>query len=270
VSPALILVRPEREPREIKDLALRAREAALALDTSTMIKTFRTSRGTVVGEAWHRPVQFLQPNDARELYRLVHRWRVLVLSFTSVYVRRDPSRQPAERRAALELGTFVEHKAQFWLVRGRPGLQLAVAGLACTATCGCDGDDDPRYLPLHAFSVDRPWGTLSDQHGRDAFEDLHGPARSRVDADKKRWTRADRGAYHGREALTIAGRDLPRGMHWDVTSERGLGRLTTANEVWRLPRGPRGHINVYPDAYVRPKAGSSARRVWPVGNRGRP
>jgi len=47
-------------------------------------------------------------------------------------------------------------------------------------------------------------------------------------------------------------------MHWDVT---GSGRLTTANEVWKLRRVS-DHLNIYPDGYVRNN--SAARRVWRV------
>jgi hypothetical protein len=112
------------------------------------------------------------------------------------------------------------------------------------------------------FRVDQDWTALSEEHGRDAFHARHGPARSRLDGDTKRWARADHGAYHGRERLTVAGLELLAGMHWDVTNERGRAQLTTANEIWTVPRGPRGYVNVYPDAYVRPGVRSTARRVW--------
>lgn len=267
LRPALVLVRPERESSEVRDLVAKAHETAERVDIPP-IKTFRARRGSVVGEHWQRPVQFLEPTDAREIYRLVHRWRTLVLSFTRVYVRRNPSRQPAERRAALELATYVEHKAGFELIRSQATLQAAIRDFKDSAGgVSCAGENDPRCLPLHVFSVDRDWSVLSEQHGRNAFEELHGPARSRVDSDSKRWARADRGAYHGRDKLTVAGFELPAGMHWDVTSERGRTQITTANEIWTLPRGARGYVNVYPDAYVRPGTRSAARRTWPANRR---
>lgn len=252
---------------EIRDLVARAHRAARDADIQR-IKTFRGKRALVIGEPWHGPVQFLEPTDAHELYRLVHRWRVLLLSFTSIYVRKDPRRQPVERRAALELGTFVEHKAEFELVRSRAALEAVFEGFHNVGSgLSCTGDDDPRCLPLHVFSVDRVWSALSEQHGRDVFADLHGPARSRVDRDKKRWARAGRRAYHGGDALTVSGQDLLPGMHWDVTTERGPVQLATSSQVWEVPRGAQGYVNVYPDAYVRSTNRSRARRVWPAKKR---
>ena len=255
-----MLIRPERESAEVAELVVRARQTAE--QTRLPIKTFRARRESVVGEPWQRPVEFLEPIDARKLYRRLHRSRVLVLTFTRVYVRRDPSRQPVVRRAALELGTFVEHKAAFELIRSKKALDAILIDFRAVGnTLRCTGEDDPRCLPLHAFSVDRNWSVLSEQVGRDAFAKLYGPARSRVDGARKRWTRADRGAYHGGEALVVAGNELMPGMHWDVTSERRLTRLTTSDEIWKVPHETRGHLNVFPDAYVKP--GQGARRVWP-------
>lgn len=263
VPSALVLVRSARESAETVDLVKRARGAAAAVELP-LIKAFRATRGTVAGERWHGPVQFLDPNAARDLYNLAHRWRLLVLSFARIYVRRDPSRQPVVRRAALDLGTFVLHKAEFELVRDRPALErLIPAFVQNRGSLSCTGEDDPRCLPLHVFSVSEEWSGLRNQSGRDAFADLYGPARSRVDAERKRWARADRRAYHGADELTIAGHDLSPGMHWDVTSERGRARLTTAHEVWEVPPGSAGYVNVYPDAYVRSAKRSKARRVWP-------
>lgn len=262
-SLGLILVRPTREPADVADRAASARKSAERLGLP-LVKTFRARRGPVVGEAWHGPVQFLEPEDARELYRRLHRRHVLVLSFTSVFVRMNPRLHPLTRRAALELGKFVEHKAEFDLIRDAATANRVIGHFtAGKSRLSCTGEDDPRCLPLHVFRVDQDWAALSEQDGRDAFQARHGPARSRVDGDSKRWARADRGAYHGQERLTVAGVDLLAGMHWDVTSERGRAQLATADEIWTVPRGPRGYINVYPDAYVRQGARSTARRVWP-------
>lgn len=260
----LVLVRPGRESTEIKRLAATARQEA-ERDAIPLLKTFRSQRGAVVGEWFHGPVEFLEPKDAHELYQRTHHSRVLVLTFTRVYVRRDPSRDPVVRRAALELGEFVEHKAESSLVRSETGLAETIQRFSTAAYRAFAGEDDPRCLPLHVFAVDRIWSALSEQDGRDAFSKLHGGPRSRVDTERKRWTRANRAEYHGVERLTIAGHDLPPGMHWDVTSERRPARLTTSKEVWEVPATSRGHVNVYPDAYVRP--GSEARRIWPTRQR---
>lgn len=258
---ALLLVRPEKESKEVAALAAEARASAKQAGLP-LIKTYRARKGSVVGERWLPPVEFLAPSDARTLYRSLHQWRLLVLTFTAIYVRRDPSRQPVERRAALDLETFVEHKAAFHLVRAKGDIGPAVAQFCgLQSSLSCEGEDDPRCLPLHVFSVDQRWSSLSNRSGREDFARTYGAASSRLDRSRKRWTRAQRGAYHGSELLVVANHELPRGMHWDVTSERGTARLLTSDEIWKVPDATRGHINIFPDAYV--KKGRGARRVWP-------
>jgi hypothetical protein len=44
-----------------------------------------------------------------------------------------------------------------------------------------------------------------------------------------------------------------------VTPERTATRVCTAHEVWSVEA--HGHMNIYPDAYVRETQG--ARRKWP-------
>jgi hypothetical protein len=110
--------------------------------------------------------------------------------------------------------------------------------------------------------VSRPWPELEHAHGRAQFDTKYGLGRSRCDEADKRWDRAHRTAYHGTEALAIAGHQLAQGMHWDVGAHRRGARLTTATEVWKVGAG-RAYVNVYPDAYVRKTRRSTARRVWP-------
>jgi hypothetical protein len=262
-----VLIRPEPESRQVADLATRTRDVVERLDMHH-VKTFRASRGAVVGEPWQPPVQFLDPTDAHQLYGLLHRWRLMVVCFTSVFVRKNPRRQPAVRRSALELRSFVEHKADFALIRSGNSIASVIEAFRNERRLSCEGEDDPRCLPLHVFALDKEWSNLGDKSGRDAFNEHHGPPRSRLDSDDRRWSRAARSAYHGRDKLTVASCDLTPGMHWDVASERGRAQLMTAHEIWELPRGSRGYLNVYPDAYVRPGARSRARRIWPTKHEG--
>lgn len=262
----LVLVRPEGERNGVARLADDVAKAATRTGLP-VLKVLRATQAQVAGEPWNRPAQFLKPEDARLLYRLVHRQRVLVVSFSSVYVRRDPSRDPIVRRAALELATFVEHKATHEFVRDPASAERYINEFAADRGIECGGENDPRCLPLHVFSVDRIWSALREANGRDDFVREHGPPSSRVDTEEKRWSRADRRAYHGSLALVVAGQQLTRGMHWDVTGERKAARLTTSHEVWQIPRMRQAYLNVYPDAYVRP--GPPARRVWPQ-RKGRP
>jgi hypothetical protein len=266
VDPGVVLVLPERESADVRRLSSCVRKKASSSGVD-VVKTFRAKRGSVAGEAWKRPVQFLAPRDAYQLYKRLHRERLLVISFTTVFIRRDPSRDPAVRKEALTLSTFVDHKAHFELVRGEssidPTFDRFAASLAETV---CEGEDDPRCLPLHVFTTDRLWPQLRDQAGRRAFRKRYGPPRERNDDRGRRWARAERGAFHGRDILVIAGCELAAGIHWDVSGGRGAAdRLTTANEVWKL--GRQGYINVYPDAYVHATDRSTARRVWTEGRR---
>lgn len=225
------------------------------------VKTYRAKSAQVAGEPWHGRVEFLEPPDAEQLYRLTHRDRVLVLGFGAIYVRRDPSRQPVVRRAALTLDTFVAHKADYTLVRHDGGVRRALDEfIAAEGRINCAGDDDPRCLPLHIFAVDRDWASLETSRGRAAFDSRHGGPRSRLDSASARWDRADRRAFHGTPILTVAGRALAPGMHWDVASDRRRVRLYTTKVIWEIARD-RGYLNVYPDGYVRP--GGGVRRVWP-------
>lgn len=255
-----MLVLPERASHDVQRLAALMRDAASASGLNE-VKTFRARRGAVAGERWRSPVEFLAPDDAHQLYKLLHRHRTLVACFTTVFVRRDPSRHPAVRKEALDLATYVDHKAEFVLVRGDSSVAPALDRFArWSETTSCQGEDDPRCLPLHVFATDRPWPELREAAGREAFSASYGSGRSRTDDRGRRWERAQRAAYHGREALEIAGCALAAGMHWDVSGGRGTGRLTTAREVWKLKE--RGFVNVYPDAHVRATRTSRARRVW--------
>lgn len=256
----MVLVLPERDGEDIQRLvkAVRRKAGSAGLRVS---KTFRAARVPVVGEPWTRPVEFLSVGDAHQLYKRLHREKVLVLTFTTVFVRRDPSRNPVVRREALRLDAFVAHKALFRLVRGDTSVDSALDRfLASSGSVSCTGEDDPRALPLHVFAVDRPWPDLATDSGRTEFGNRYGLPRARTDERGTRWDRAARGAYHGREQLDVAGYRLPTGMHWDVSAGRGSGRLTTSNEVWKL-KG-RSYVNVHPDAHVLPGRGPKARRVW--------
>lgn len=260
-DPGVVLVLPERESPEVKGLArnVRTRANASGLD---VVKTFRAKRGSVAGEEWVGPVQFLTPGDAHQLYKRVHRERLLVVAFTTIFVRRDPSRDPAVRREALELSSFVEHKAVYELVRGVPSVSEAFDRFAALrAKVACDGEGDARCLPLHVFTTDRLWPELVDDEGRRKFRRRHGGPREWTDDRDRLWARAERRAFHGREVLEIMGCQLGAGMHWDVSMGRGsASRVTTANEVWKLAK--RGYVNVYPDGHIRVTDQAGAQRVW--------
>jgi hypothetical protein len=125
----------------------------------------------------------------------------------------------------------------------------------------CEGQDDPRALPLHTFDADGPCPALAEEAGRKSFASRYGTGRLRVDQSGREWARAT--ALHGWEAVTVAGCQLRPGFHWDVGYRRGSGTLLCANAVWRLPR--RGYANVYPDGGVRGGTTDvpSIKKIWP-------
>lgn len=259
--PRVFAVVPERTSTQIDELLVAVR--VLAAERNWSVRVRRTESVRVAGEGWERRAELLRPKDAAGLYRELHRTPTLVLAFAAAMVRRDPSRDPPVRRAALRLEEFVAYKAPFALLRGHDDPPRIFAEFETWLDeVHCDGDADPRVLPLHVFSVGPRRPDLADSGGAAEFREQYGPASSRRDAAGIDWRRADPRALHGGEALDVAGRSLPAGFHWDVSRRRGSIRLTTAEEVWKLA-GRGAYLNVYPDAHVRPPKDRRVRRVWP-------
>jgi hypothetical protein len=111
------------------------------------------------------------------------------------------------------------------------------------ATIACAGDDDPRVLPLHAFSTDEDWPDLESDAAVAAFRKRYGRPRSRTDASGRTWNKPYGGGMHGWGTATVAGCTLSRGMHWDVDQE-GRGKFLAPHEVWEFGAG--AHLNVGP------------------------
>jgi hypothetical protein len=256
----IFAILPERSSPQIDEMLSAARILTEERDWPLSVR--RTKRVRVVGEGWERGVQLLSPTDASGLYRQIHRTPTLVLTFATVMVRRDPSRDPPVRRAALRLEQFVAYKAFFCLLRGHGDLARTVSGFdAWREAVHCDGEDDPRVLPLHTFALGPRQPDLDTAEGARIFRAQHGNASARTDDQGVLWGRAEHGARHGGGALTVAGRTLPNGFHWDVSRRRGSVRLLTAGEVWKLS-GRHAYVNVYPDAHVRAPGMRQVRRVW--------
>jgi len=167
--------------------------------------------------------------------------------------------------ASLELEHFVAYKARYGLVRDAADVERHLSGFeAWCGTHACDGQDDPRILPLHVFETDKPWLTLADAGTARAFGSRYGPPSSRRDDGGKCWDRAL--ARHGGPQLAVAGCPLPVGTHWDVRiaeQRTSVATICTADGVWEM-RGPGAYVNVYPDSGLRKtKRASGVRKVWP-------
>lgn len=210
------------------------------------VPTIRTREG--------RPVPLVARDFAAGLYPRVHRSRVATL-----VVGRDPRvpLHPSEDEA-LRLGRhvplrrFVEYKSCWIRIPNDPTNDSWVGEFAgWSERVECENDRDPRCLPFHVFSGDGSDLQVADR--RRAFDERYGSGADRVDEKNSRWI-LNPHDYHGMESLHVAGCELRKGCHWDVTAEDW--RISTPVGLWLVD----GHVNIYPDAYVRARS-SSVRRV---------
>ena len=113
---------------------------------------------------------------------------------------------------------------------------------------GCEDVHDPRCLPFHVFKSRHT--ELGTPEQRRRFGEVHGAGGRRRDHKGLMWC-LDPAAFHGRDTLHVAGCELPRGFHWDVSADGGDSpTVTTPTERWKICRKS-GYVNVYPDGHVR-------------------
>ena len=192
-----------------------------------------------------RPLQFLSGEDAVNLYRRSHRFRVGVLFTGRPAVLPRPGKARRSEKT-IALAAFVRYKAYVARLPVNP---------ACISSCldsyeswcrdtGCENGSDPRCLPFHVFQSGH---TELDSSGeRRRFNEIHGPGARRRDDRGLSW-RLGAGPFHGREELYVAGHTLPPGFHWDVSVQRDAKTITTPTERWQVSR----YINIAPDAHLR-------------------
>jgi hypothetical protein len=194
--------------------------------------------------------------DAGELYRRLHVARVGVLWFGSVSVCFDPTVKERLREKVLcGLEDFVRHKSFCQnLSVERPTEWLSQFEQWCDAV-ECEGEHDPRCLPLHVFKANRMRLELALE--RELFASHYGTGSVRVDAERMEWRLSPRD-FHGQGVAQIAGYELRRGFHWDVCPLSGRPtKIMTTTEAWLVYR----HINVYPNAYIRNS--SDSKKIFP-------
>lgn len=222
----------------------------------------RKTHPTRVGPQGRPLVGVLAPTDACALYRSLHRAPVLIFELHPSFVQRRPNVKAQDESHLVRLEQFVAHKAYFASVKTNADADCHLDRFAVWhQTVSCEGQNDPRALPLHAFNVDHPWADLVSDDGRKTFNRKYGGTTQRTDPKNRLWRCAD--ARHGREILRVAGCDMPRGAHWDVNSPRSRTELVAANAVWAVPR--RGYVNVSPDGAIRggSRGTPTAKRLWP-------
>jgi len=239
-----------REERDATS-ALRSRVADVCKDGGwhfhpRSVPTVRTPDG--------RPIPLVARDVAAGLYPRVHRSRVATL-----VVGRDPRvpLHPSEAEVLrfarhVPLRRFVEYKS-FWIRIPNDPMNDSWVGAFANWSVGieCEGEHDPRCLPFHVFSGDG--ADLQRADRRQVFDDRYGSGAERIDESRSRWI-LNPHEYHGLESLHVAGYNLRKGFHWDVSAEEW--RFCTPVGLWRV----NGHVNIYPDAHVRPR-GSGVRNL---------
>ena len=206
-----------------------------------------------------RPIGKIKPEDATNLYKQIHRARVGVwqIEYANVPKRPQPQNTPVHYTT---LRKFVLHKAYHNTLDCK-SLEDSWASsvkqfLSWVDRTHCEDEGDPRCLPFHVFDTKLGLEHLNHEVGRRDFATTHGPQSSRLDGRDFRWVR---GPMHGREALQVAGCELIKGFHWDVSGGRKQ-QIVTTSAVWQLK--PNGYVNLYPDAHVRGYP-NTAKRIHP-------
>jgi hypothetical protein len=201
-----------------------------------------------------RPVPLVERDVAAGLYPRVHRSRVAAL-----VVGRDPrvALHPNEREALrlqvhIPLRRYIAYKTCWIRIPNDPENHSWVGVVTgWSERIECDGEHDPRCLPFHVFLGDG--ANLQDAERREAFDRQYGTGADRVDENGSRWL-LNSHDFHGTESLQVAGYELRRGFHWDVTARQW--RISIPVGVWQVA----GHINIYPDAHLRFQ-GSNVRKL---------
>lgn len=262
------LVRP---PRDRTSLAhgqildeLRERAACAGASTDEVLTAEE-------GVGQGRTRLLLDPADAARLYRTLHTAAVAVFTVSGVSVKLRPH-EPPHPRTVQPIGAFVRHKAAY-VEATRPGTadhawqsaQQQLAGL------GWVDVHDARLLPMHCFDAHCACD-LSDAAGRGRFDQLHRRRNQPGGRRRTGWHWAnDQGhqwslakASHAHEPLTVGGRELPPGTHWDTA----LGRTKEYSNGWQVwSTAGVDYINIAPNAHVR---APHAQKSWDASDSPRP
>jgi hypothetical protein len=185
------------------------------------------------------------------LYREAHFAKLTVFTLRSPVIAALKERPVHKLNPTL--GTLLRYKAYFSVISGATFDAIFASAVAWCTGVHCDGLNDPRILPLHAFSPGVVC-ELDSNDARTAFERRHRLHGERHDSDRRAWTR---GPAHGSADHTVAGFALPTGFHWDVQAGTRSSTFWSGDSEWRIERN--GHLNVAADASVR--QGSRSKRI---------
>lgn len=219
-------------------------------------------RPSVVAKPPGKTLEILRGPDTTEIYRRAHRVHIGVVIFSPTFVCLHPDEKEAlNKNQIARLQTFLAYKCFVRLCDDSTVFsaewadEIATAFLTHSAAIHCEGERDPRCLPLHVFknSGNLALGTPS---GRSQFDAQYGNGQKRTDSNKRGWELSPH-LFHGTEDLHVAGRQLRTGYHWDVTPGGDSTLIVTTSQMWKV----RGYINVYPDSNLRVTSKSKATQI---------
>ena len=209
---------------------------------------------TTSARSWHGRIPLLSASDADTLYRRMHIRRVAVLSIQRhravgpFLCKRPDTNYCLRRNEVVSLREYCRHKSFFRRLfenSQHPERWVGDFDHWCR-DFDCEGEHDPRCLPLHVFSSrSGAPRRLLHADGRQLFEQEHTARGGRQDLERNIWAIAN--PPHGRDQLHVAGTLLPQGFHWDVSPRRRETRFYTPLREWLV----REYINIYPNAHLR-------------------
>lgn len=218
-----------------------------------LARVHRTGQGTRYA--------LLPPVESTNLYRRLHAVDVCIIAVASIHLRRDPTKDPRSRKDVITLDDLVRYKGFSATLRpgdGKGAIEAVLSDFeSWMRSRDCEGENDPRVLPMHIFSMRQL--DLDQSADRRRCRDWHGPPGHRRDSAGLTWKRPRASELHGRDVLAVRGRKLVAGFHWDVSGAPEDRRICSTAEVWRMARS--GYLNIYPNEQIRSSEGRG-RKVW--------
>ena len=220
---------------------------------------FTAVRTNVLRAGSGRTLNVMPRLDATNLYTRLHRAPVAVLYWEPTSIRVDPSERLRDDKV-VTLADFCRYKSFCVSLRANGERKSWPTHFsAWIGETGCEDHRDPRCLPLHVFMGARECIDLNLEEAREQFRRSHGQPPARRDPYDRVWKAALPGERHGRDVDFIAGCELPRGHHWDVSAPtRGSARFANTSTTWKVSR--RGYLNVYPSGSLR--HGDASSPFW--------
>lgn len=206
-------------------------------------------------------VRLIDARDAIAVYRRMHRSRVAVLCADAPRICVTYPEDRAVRRGdTISLSNYCLYKA--YRSSSQTINNLSTAWVeefsAWLESIHCENEHDPRCLPFPIFEAnDDTFLHLTTANDRQVFErQHHARGRGRTDRKGLRWE-LNPTVFHGHDQLNVAGRMLPRGMHWDVQNANGRPvTIGSPTEKWVVME----YINVFPDGTFRANRGKAKKK----------